>query len=452
MPGWEGNERPNEIDTDSNISGYWSGWGNGSFLTVNLDLNNKNHDRYGFKVDRYEYIEGGDASGREGYIIVMMDGVTGFHCGDCSPYPGCMGGCNDTNGSFECSGNVSDCLGTQCDDAIDDAICAACRARNNHGIHVYPIGFGPVSVNCPNANRTMGEIAKCGNTSYYGSTNATELRSIYHGIADGIVNLTYQSQTMGIIGNMTPSMLYPESYIKFSYSPVNYSGYGEITLTRNTPRFNDIENCTGYIYIADISKVTDMKVTSYSSEYWTDYLVVNNQTAYTLRDKHFGDDYMLIGDPHIIQIPPVLINSGENNSILVETGDGPDPPYTGCSPDNRAVYTIRLTGVVGYGNVFPEKSGCKWTIQFEDNTNITETIPDYYNGTCECSYASGNISYDKNDAIDDAIFRLLQKLDSNGNNKVDITFDSSMIESDFSGAGGVRSLWGPITMKLIIWI
>ncbi|MEA3254731.1 MAG: VWA domain-containing protein [Candidatus Altiarchaeota archaeon] len=442
MPGWEGNERPNEIDSDLDILDYWSGWGNGRFLTVNLDTNNP-HQEYGFKVDKYEYIEEVDISKRERYIVVMMDGVTGFHCG----------GCNNTNGSSDCSGNVSDCWGPQCDDAIDDAICAACRAHNDHGIHVYSIGFGPVSVNCSNANRTLEGIAICGNTSYDGSTNATELKDIYHGIAEEIANVTYQSQAMGITGNITPNVLYPESYIKFSYSPVlNYSGYGEITLTQNTQRFNDIENCTGYIYITDMSKVTDMRMTSYSSRYWTDYLVVNNQTVYTLRDKHFGDDYMLIGDPYIVQIPPVLINPGLNNSILIETGDGPDPPYTGCSPDNRAVYTIRLSGRVGYGDVLPKKSGCKWTIQFEDNTNITETIPDYYNGTRECSYTSGNISYDMGDAVDDAIFRLLQRLDSNGNNKIDIRFDSNMIESDFSRAGGIRSLWGPITMKLIVWI
>ncbi|MBN2250891.1 MAG: VWA domain-containing protein [Candidatus Altiarchaeota archaeon] len=458
MPGWEWNERPNEIDTDTNINNYWSGWGNGSSMTVNIDSDDykrSGNREWGFYVDKYEYIESGNASEKGKYIIVMTDGITGYDCGNCGGSPGCSGSCTDTNGGPVCGGNPTDCTGPQCDDAIEDAICASCRANKDYGVHVYSVGFGPVSVDCPNANYTLREIAECGNASYYGSSSASELKEIYTGIAEYIVNVTYQSQSMGISGNITRTILYPESYMEFSYTPpANYSSYGEISLTQNTERFNNTDNCTGYIYTSSIAAISDAKVTSYSSEHWTDYVRINEQAspAYNLRDGHFGEDYLLIGDPYIVQIPPSLIVPGENNSIYLDTGDSPYPPYSGCSKDNRAIYTLRLAGRVSYGNVFSEKNGCLWTIEFEDNTNLTENIPDDYNGTKQCMYSQGNISYDANDAVDDSIYRLLQRLDSNVNDKIDIKFDSDMIEFDFSRAGGVRSLWGPIVIKLIVWI
>lgn len=464
LPGWESNERPNEIDTNFNILNYWSEWGNGSTIRINLETDNSVR-RYGFMVDRYEYVTVENVSGKQRYIIVMTDGITGYHCGNCVYNGGCncTGGCTATTGTQDChlapccSGNAVDCSGAQCDIAINDAICSAQRARTEVDAIVYSIGFGPVSTGCTNANRTMQGIANCGNGSYHGSANASELKDIYRGIAQEIIESAYEAQTVTIIGNVTRSILYPESYIRFTYTPSNLSVYGEITLTQDTERFNDVKTCTGILFVPEISRVVDAKVTSYSAEYWTDYLNVSNSygstIAYTLKDGHLGSDYTLIGDPYIVQIPDPISNliPGENNSLGIRTGNNPNED-TGCSPDNRAIYTIRLNGRVGYGNVFFEKNGCKWTIQFEDNSNITEMIPDDYNGTKECYYTPENISYNENDAIDDAIFRLLQKLDANGNRKIDIKFDSSMIEFSFSRAGGVRSLWGPITIKLIIWM
>jgi hypothetical protein len=194
-------------------------------------------------------------------------------------------------------------------------------------------------------------------------------------------------------------------------------------------------------------------VISYSADHWTDYVAVNNPSSsiYTLRSGGFGTDYVQIGDPSIVQIPPVNIISGQNNSILIGTGDD-TASQTGCSEDDRAIYTVRLSKRVPYGDVFSEKNGCIWTLEFEDGTSITENIPGDYNGTKTCSYAPGNISYNLDDAVDDSIYRLVSELDSNGNGRIDIKFDSSMIEFDFSRAGGVKSLWGPISMKLIIWM
>lgn len=349
---------------------------------------------------------------------------------------------------------ATDCFTSSCSASRNDAICSACTAYSDSGIKVYSVGFGPVATNCPDANYTLTNIAQCGHGKYYASSDPNQLRFIYGAIAEEILNTTYKSQTINITGNMTPSILSPESYIDFYYTPpTNYSAYGEISLTQETDRFNNTNDCTGILYIPSIAKASDVMVTSYSSEHWTDYVKVNNllPPVYNLRDQHFGPDYTIIGDPYIVHLPPSLINSGQNNSIVVGTGD--DPTFqTGCSRDNRAIYIIRLTGRVSYGNVFAEKDGCNWTIQFEDGTLMHEAIPKEYNGTKQCSYTQSNVSYDTNDAMDDAAYRLLRQLDSNYNNKLEIKFDSNMVEFDFSRSGGVRSLWGPINMKLIVWM
>jgi hypothetical protein len=57
-----------------------------------------------------------------------------------------------------------------------------------------------------------------------------------------------------------------------------------------------------------------------------------------------------------------------------------------------------------------------------------------------------------NDAINDAIYRLLDGLDANNDGVVDVKFDPTMVEFSFSQAGGVRSLWGPINIKLVVWM
>ena len=83
---------------------------------------------------------------------------------------------------------------------------------------------------------------------------------------------------------------------------------------------------------------------------------------------------------------------------------------------------------------------------------MSVSVPGNYTGTGECSYMEGNVTDNSQDAIDDAIYRLLLSLDSNENDKLDIEFDSNMLEFSFTRSGGVRSLWGPANFKLIMWM
>lgn len=392
---------------------------------------------------------------RQKFIIVMTDGLANVQCSqiDENSTIGCVPYTCPTD--WFCLGGG--CLSYQCGDyisekAANDAINDSCKTHNLVNATIYSIGFGPVG-NCPIGNLTLRQIALCGNGSYYSSMNATELKEIYGRIAQQIVNSSYKAQSISIVGNLTKMILYPESYIKFSYTPTaNLSAYGEITITQNTERFNNTENCTGNIFLTEYARVVDAKLTSYSGEYWTDLLRVNGLTFYSLRDGSSGDNYLILGDPFIVQIPNPQQNliPGRTNYVEIKTGNSPTED-TGCSADNIAIYTLRLDGKVGYGSVFPEKDGCNWKIQFEDNSYLEAKIPESYTGNETCIYSSTNILYDSNDAIDDATYRLIEKLDSDNNGKIDIKFDSNMLVFDFSRAGGVRSLWGPITLKLILW-
>jgi len=436
---------------------------------------------------------------RQKFIIVMTDGipnqkcdlmgeddVSGFNYCYCCKYqygggdfhPSCSGQykyaacddewwaswwwdeCCDEPPEGWCSSWVTGWYDSDCGDVIDNlaisqAINDSCKAHEDVNATVHSIGFITPSVlsDCPEANTTLLEIASCGNGSSYASTNVTELESIYRNIAQGVVNMSYRAQIGIVTGKITTSRLYSESYIEFNYTPSesNISIYGEITLTQDTELFNDSENCTGHVFVTGRATVTDAKVTSYSAEHWTDELYVRGSRKYYLGD--YGGNYIQLGDPYIVQIPDPVGNliPGEQNEIRIRTGDSPDED-TGCSTDDKAIYTIRLHSGVGYGNVFLEKEGCNWTIQFEDDNELMVKVPGDYNGTRECSYRAGNVTDDSSDAIDNAIYRLLSSLDSNENEKLDIKFDSTMLEFSFTRSGGVRSLWGPASFKLIMWM
>jgi len=222
-------------------------------------------------------------SNNKKYIIVMTDGMSGYTCGTCGTATACSGTCTSTSGTQDChtghccTGNGGlECTNNWCDYAANDAICSACSAYNNYDIKVYSIGFGPV-IDCQSANTTLTGIASCGHGTYYGSKDPDKLKFIYGAIAEEILNVTNRSQTINITGgNMAPSILYPESYIEFGYTPVNNASYGEISVTDNKMLFTSPDNCTGSLPISSIvTAVSDAKVTSYSAEHWTDYLSVN---------------------------------------------------------------------------------------------------------------------------------------------------------------------------------
>lgn len=356
-------------------------------------------------------------SSRERFIVLMTDGLANVQCSPTDPNStiGCIPRICPNTGY--CLGGG--CLYSQCGDwvsdrASNDAIQEACYAGSLDMI-VYSIGFGPVS-SCPISNTTLTQIAECGNGQYYSSANATELQEIYRNIAGNIVKISYETQIVNITGNISlENKLYPDSYIEFNYTPtLNPLDYGEITLTRETDKienmidYNSTETYVeGGYFIPSVVKVIDAKITSYSSEYWTDRLYVRDEDSdwinvYQLRD--YGNNYHILGDPFIVQIPAELVKSGKNNYVRIGTGIAPTNMSSG-SPDDRVIYKIVVKGIVGYGGVF---------------------------GTAE-------------EAINDATDRLITQIGG----YVDV--ESGDIRTEEEIITGIQWLWGPSLLKIMVW-
>ena len=394
--------------------------------------------------------------GRSRYIIVMGDGMTEYCCGstgwwwwaECDPQG------TSTSGQFrDCNETNNNCTGTECDGAIDNAIWSAQRAVSNVEAVIHSVGFGPVD-NCSKANYMMDQIAQTSNGSYCPSTDPAVLESCYGQLADDIVDESVTSQFLNISGGVTESVLYPTSYIAYNYDPVSAAlDYGEVSLTYDTPRFNDNTICLGSFFVPSAASVMEARVTSYSSEHWTDYAHTQNsggvRVSYRLSD--FGTDYYVLGDPYVVNLKTSYIKSGENNTVRLTTGDS-STSETGCSVDNRAIITIKMGGSTGYGGVFPVARGCNWEVEFEDGATSSLPIPSDYAGAYNCTYLPGNISYSGDDTLADTAYRLFSILDLDDDGRLDIKFDANQTGLDTGSIGGVRSLWGPAQLKLVLWI
>ncbi len=304
----------------------------------------------------------------------------------------------------------SDCPSDYTGDPKQDAINEACDAYENHGIEVYTVGFGEDA-----DNALLQDIADCGNGKWAASTNYTGLEEIYREFAKEIggPSIVYQFQT--IVSTNINSTLHPSSYILLNYSPdvIPYE-YGEISLNKEGNRLGDLTGETvdkpckeGWYDISSEVKVVDARMTSYSAEFWTDRLEVNSSATgdwtrvFWLGD--FGNNYLILGDPYVVEIPAELISAG-NNSVCMGSGFNVTNT-TGGSPDSRLLYTMRVRGIVGYGQAF----------------NTSE------------------------EADNDAMDRLIDKI------KEYVNVNTDDVEIKTKTVSGIQWLWGPSLLKIITW-
>jgi hypothetical protein len=267
-----------------------------------------------------------------------------------------------------------------------------------------------------NVTLPNGSIAQCLAVRYAESNDVDELKKIYGAFGELFVKWGYTTQKATITGNVIfNNVLYPDSYIEFRYSPVVIPyQYGEISLTREASRLKDLTGDTistpykeGWFNISDQVKVVDAKITSYSSDYWTDMLWINSSTTGVWEEvynlTYFGNDYTILGDPFIIHIPIDKISSGKN-SVRIETGISP-LSKTGGSPDDRVIYTIRVKGSVGYDKTFPSSD----LAVADANQRLMDLVSDYVN----------------------------------------VMTDD--VQNQTKSITGVQSLWGPSSLKVVTW-
>jgi len=397
--------------------------------------------------------------------VVMTDGEANVRCTENRAARLSEGG--DLNGDGTVNGK-------------DDAINASCMAYQNYGIKVYTVGFAESEAEVD--SNTLNLTAQCAGGKYYYS-NITELSETFQQIAIEVINASYVAQTVEILGYPNISKLYPDSYIKLDYdSAISPAGYGEVMLTFESPKFGNIsgnstitDNATGtkegWYYVPENMEIVDSKITSYSSNYWTDRVYVNNTGTsgwtriYWLGD--YQDNYTNLGDPFIVQIPVSYTAKG-NNSVRIGTGLS-TANGTGGSLDDRIIYMFKIGGIAfeQYSEVFPKAKGATVNVYYDINGD------NVYDGFSQVSYGHdpSDVFDPENDSIDDSFMRLMDSLNfiadlnpgSYGNGTVDNPYDgvsssnpldlqiTSDVEFDSVTATDIPSLWGPAVMEIRIW-
>ena len=354
-----------------------------------------------------EIIQSQQSQSRKKFIVLMSDGVATVQC---TQQP------NST--------------------AIDDAVQSASDACNKN-ISVYTIAFGA------DADTEIMQRMNCSGGKFFNATDTTKLQQAYKDISGEINKLSFSEQTVNITGSLTKSVVYPDSYIEFNYSAPEIQ-FNKLPLGFETDRFeNNISSGTLTIYAN--TSVLDARVTSYSGSKWTDNLVVNGNTVYSLSD--YGSDYQILGDPFVVDIPTGNINIG-NNSITISTGINSSASTNGSS-DNKVIYTLLLNGFVDYSSVVAKSDGCSWTVSFEDGTAVTIKVPSNYNGADICTFSSK--TYDANDALDNAVFQLFSNLDIDKNGKLNVNIDENNLNVNSLTISKVPSLWGPAIIEIRVW-
>jgi hypothetical protein len=406
---------------------------------------------------------------RKKSMLIMSDGEANTLIGDCSNY--------DSSGCPAITG---------WDTPANETIRRACEAHDKYNITIYAVVFGNAG---QDAEDMLYEAACCDNCSnFFTSNDADTLAEIYSRIASGIINTSFDAQTIQISQDVGAiSTIYPDSYIEINYSSsIAPPQYGEITLNFETHTFETMsgvnlttDNATmtkeGWFFVPSNVQLLSGRVTSYSSQYWSDRLFIKNSSTnwsriYWLDD--FGqENYTELGDPFVVDIPVEYMTSGDNNSIRIGTGFGPDNG-TGGSPDSRVIYTGRISGLTleGYSDVFPRAEGSTVTVYYDiDGDNVSDDSV-----TVQIGSNPSDIFDPMNDSIDNAFMRLLDMLnviwDANpgdiGNgtsanpydggilapeNPIDFQITSD-IQFDSQLSGGVPSMWGPSELEVQVWI
>lgn len=323
-----------------------------------------------------------------------------------------------------------------------EAIQAACDAREEYGITVFAVGFSDSSDEV-----TLNSIAECGGGIFIKSKNATALDEFYKDVAREIMDISRVEQKIVVSGSPTLSNLYGKgSYIEIDYIPqVPAPSFGEIAV--NFMEKLDYD-CTFNFTVSDKIRVYDAKVTSYSSSKWTDFLYVNNKTVYNL--SQFNPVYESLGDPFAIGFDPNLLNTGDNNQIIIRTGlDSSNS--TGCSDNSTLIYTGLMKADVSYSNILAYAKGCTWNLEFEDGEFSTLKVPPDYAGLKICNYTSIDISYDVNDTYDDGMYNLMRNLDLDDDGKIDVNLVKNNLIVNTISMLKVPFPWGPTVSEVRIW-
>jgi hypothetical protein len=145
-------------------------------------------------------------------------------------------------------------------------------------------------------------------------------------------------------------------------------------------------------------------------------------------------------------LPTSALNT--SNTLTLTTAAAPTN-VSGGSIYNKVIQTF-VKNATGYSPIAARAGGCTWTIDFEDNTNLTIKIPSNYAGTETCRYQTSSLVYDINDAAQAAAYNLLAALDLDNDLKVDLALTPSDIEVELSQLTGIPYTWAT-EVQIRVW-
>jgi hypothetical protein len=369
------------------------------------------YDRMGFDLQLSANTKGNMTGTQRKNIVVMTDGQANVRCDE-----------QDTGS------------------AIQDAIKAACDAYTKYGVITYTVGFGRDA-----DATTLQSMANCTTGQYYAAANATQLRAVFNSIAGTIIQQS-GTQTAITQGNVSRTILYSDSSIRADYAAaVPPPQPNELSVTLQSPQ---LSGCDANAQLDSGMRFVDAAVTSYSGEYWTDRLVMNSTAVYNL--SYYSTLYDSLGDPYMISVPASLLQPGAN-SISTRLGIDPSNLSVDCSPNNTLIYTVAVNLSVERSDAVPNSAGCKWIIEFPDNTTANLTIPTTYVGSNSCSYRPGNITYDASDAYQLGAYMMFHRLDFNKDGTVFVNLREEDLEVIVTTISRVPYLWGPsiVTLEVV---
>ena len=399
--------------------------------------------------DGYKILNEQSNSSRQKFVIVMSDGIPTHTCQAASGCTGTRTGLPSEEGLWlgygaGCYGGLDDCNVNDCQCASTNTNWSSCRVQKDLNATVYSIGFGPVA-SCQMANKTLRDVANCGNGKYYSSDNASLLQEFYTSISREIVELSYIEQISRVSGIFNNTILYPDSYIAFNYT-ADTIPYG-LAITMQTENFgNSITE--GSFNVPSDTEIVEASVVSYSGSKWTDNVYVQNgswKNVFSLAN--YGSNYLELGDAYVVNIPLSYLKKG-NNTFKITTGTTP-ANSSGGSTSDKAIYTL-LKPVSGYSKISSTANGCKWYIEFEDYSNATINVPLNYSGSDVCYYNSKQIAYNNNDAIDNAIYDLLSSLDLNANRRIETKFTEQDLQISSVEVAGIPYTWSS-EVQVRVW-
>ena len=320
-------------------------------------------------------------------------------------------------------------VGCYSSNAKKDAITASLNACAK-GIDVYTVGFGS------SVEKTTLQKMACNNGQYFDASNADELSNIYTTIAENIITYNKQTASTNISHNTTK--LFADSYIEIIQSKEEKNG---ILFNLEKQIDNNISYTT--LDIPDKLKLNKMIITSYSKNYWTNNITINNEQIFNLDS--FNLPYTDLGDIYSYEIHPKnLLNK---NSIYIRTGL--ENKKKGGSDKNKIFYEVLYTPVVKYTNALPKSQGCIWQLEFEDDTSANIRVPNDYLGTEICNFR--NDIYDSNDAMQVAAYLLFGNIDFDNDKKIFFNIKELSMNIGINEIGGVPKLIGPTKAEVRVW-